>query len=116
MTTLNCPSSLFKCSTNNSEQKCLQLERLFENVRDGQEEEQMGRGRGEIVRPHSGFPSSFRTSASASAMLTICSAKYSTNNVDKSSSTEIEKPDKKVVQKLRVGISSDTRVLTTTFT
>ena len=74
MSTLNCCSSVQPAALSS---ECLQLEALFENVRDGQEEEQMGRGRGEIVRPHSGFPSSFRTSASASAMLTICSAIYS---------------------------------------
>ena len=43
MSTLNCCSSVQPPALSS---ECLQLEALFENVRDGQEEEQMGRRRG----------------------------------------------------------------------
>ena len=43
MSTLNCCSSVQPAALSS---ECLQLEALFENVRDGQEEEQMGTGEG----------------------------------------------------------------------
>ena len=43
MSTLNCCSSVQPAALSS---ECLQLDGLFENVRDGQEEEQMGTGEG----------------------------------------------------------------------